>query len=232
MTLSQLKSDWRDEEAYHKHIHELFCSLVDADTELKRHRDYVQNHVWGFGERSFWWLWKLICEELTEKPTLLEIGVFRGATLSVWQILKPNANIYGITPLNTAGDVWESDYKADIEKIHKHFGLKNWPTIIPEYSQDRFAIERSKRYIPYSVVYIDGSHTYEDALSDLTNYAPMVTIGGFLVVDDCNNDMTMPYGFFQGIQSVTDAKLKWLETQTDFEFVFSVVHISVWRRVK
>jgi len=54
-----------------------------------------------------------------------------------------------------------------------------------------------------------------------------------LVVDDCNNDLNFPpQGFFTGIQTVTDAKLKWLETQTDFEFTASCVHISIFRRIK
>ena len=42
----------------------------------------------------------------------------------------------------------------------------------------------------------------------------------------------MPFGFFQGIQPVTDAVLEWEQTNIgkDFEFVFNVVHLKVYKR--
>lgn len=232
MTLTELKNQWQDTPESHQHIHELFTSLVNKDEQLNAHRTWVEQNVWGFGERSFWWLWKLICEELPEKcPAMLEIGVFRAATLSLWQILKPDAFTVGITPLDTSGGVWESDYAKDIVTIFKQFNIPEPPTIIPFSSHEKIAIYRAKRYTEYSVVYLDGDHSFEGTLADLNDYAPMVKQGGYLVIDDCNNDMNMPFGYFTGIQTVTDAKTEWLSSNgSDWEFICSVVHISVFKR--
>jgi len=82
---------------------------------------------------------------------------------------------------------------------------------------------------PYDVVYIDGDHSTEGALNDLNNYSPMVKVGSYLVIDDCCCDLHMPFGYFQGIQSVQDAFDQW--DKTGFEFVFNVVHLRVLRRV-
>lgn len=229
MTLNDLKSTWQDTADYHKDNHEFFCQFVNDDPLLDAHRTYVEQHIWGFGERSFWYLWKLIMDALPEEPKILEIGVFRGATLSLWGLLNSNAEIYGITPLDTSGDVWESDYAADIKKIHDDFDLAQ-PIIIKGKSQEANVISQAKG--KYDLVYIDGLHTYEGCLADLENYAPMVKKEGYLVIDDANTDMSMPWGYFQGIFDVTEAKKTWFsKTNGEWEFVCSVVHIAVYRRV-
>lgn len=235
MTLQQLKDEWVDTEEYHKHIHELFCDLVDKDPILEAHRNYVQEQIWGFGEKSFWYLWKLIFEELPDDANLLEIGCFRGATLSLWRLLandRISCWIFGVTPLNTAGGVWESDYRSDIKKIHEDFDLLLKYKLFVGYSQDKGIIERVDEECPegYDIIYVDGDHTKAGALSDLNNYAPMVKVGGFLVIDDCCCDMHMEFGYFQGIQTVQDAFDEW--DKSDFEFVFNVKHLRVMRRIK
>ena len=228
MNLTELKENWQDTPEYHKHIHELFTQLVNNDPILKKHRDYVEQNIWGFGERSFWWMWKLILDELQEQAKLLEIGVFRAATLSFWRILKPDAGIIGVTPLDTSGDVWESNYADDIWKIHEDFDIEQ-PTIVAYRSESDSALKIVRACSNnYDCVYIDGLHTHEGALIDLKNYAPMVRSGGFLVIDDCCCDMHMPFGYFQGIETVNSAFDEW--DKSDFEFVFNCVHLRVMRK--
>ena len=227
--LIALSAKWQDTEAYHKEIHDTFCDNVNKVMPLRAHRDYVESKTWGFGERSFWWLWKIICDELPKNPYLLEIGVFRGATLSVWRMLSKDAFIAGITPLNSNGGYWESNYDADIKTIHDDFGLHQ-PVIIQAYSNENIATEWAKDK-EWDLIYLDGSHEYEDILFDLNTYSEMIKVGGYLVIDDCNSEMSMPHGYFQGHQQVTDAKLKWLSTGPPFEFICSVKHISLFKRV-
>lgn len=234
MNLDQLKSEWKDEPEYHAHIHELFCENVNNDQVLCEHRDFVQNQIWGFGERSFWWLWKLICDEIRGNnkgyPYLLEIGVFRGATISLWRMLMPDAIVFGISPLSTAGGMWESDYAADIKKIHKTFNIHH-PEILKGFSSDGNIINEAAKASPYSVVYIDGGHEKADIDNDLLHYAPMVKVGGYLVIDDACCDMKMPWGYFQGIQPVTDGVLEYMhEHGNDWEFITNVVHLRVYKR--
>lgn len=230
MTLTDLKNSWQDTEEFHKHIHELFCQLVDADPQLKSHRDYVQNNIWGFGERSFWWLWKLVLEEFPEEPKLLEIGCFKGATLSVWQLLNPQSIVTGVTPLDSTGIDWDGDYRQMIEDIHTDFGQFQ-PYIIKGLSENRDVILEADNYAPYNCVYVDGGHERRHIDNDLLHYAPMVKDGGFLVIDDACCDMHMPWGYFQGISDVTNGALAYMEQNgDDWEFYGNVVHLRIYKR--
>lgn len=233
MTLTELKADWQDTEEYHKNIHESFVALVNANPELKAHRDWVEQNVFGFGERSFWWTWKLICEELPHDAKVIEVGVFKGATLSVWQTLSclPGNVAYGISPMNGVGTGWtDDDYRAHIIHIHEHFE-QEMPIILEGLSEDEKIIEQATRIAPYDLVYIDGGHERRHIDNDLLHYAPLVKKGGFLVIDDACCDMHMPFGYFQGIQDVTDGLLAYMEENGDkWEFIFNVVHLRIYKR--
>lgn len=229
-TIKKLKSEWIDEESYHKYIKDLFEGLVNDNPELKDHRDFVENG-WGFGERAFWWAWKLILDEITiEKPKLLEIGVYKAATLSLWRLLKPIAAIYGITPLNTTGDYPDFDYRADIEAIHNHFNQPQ-PTIFAALSNDPWAIVQARKASLFDILYIDGDHSYEGCLFDLTKYSPMVCDNGFLVVDDAAHYTHQKWGEFQGHKSVSDSLVDFMKVEGDkWDFITNVVHLMIYRK--
>ena len=211
-------------------VDELFEQLVDLNGSLKAHRDYIQQNGYGFGERAFWWAWKLICDEIPNEAKMLEIGVYKSATLSLWRLLKPIASIYGISPLNTAGDYPDFDYGADIEALHNYFNQQQ-PVICEAKSLDLKALYFGNEHYPFDVIYIDGDHSYNGALHDLIMYSPMVKQGGFLIMDDACSDMHMPWGFFQGHQEVTNATLDFMkEHGDDWEFITNVVHLLIYRR--
>lgn len=231
MNLNDLKQKWTDTEEYHKHIHETFCALVNADPELKAHRDFVQDNIFGFGERSFWWLWILLLSELPENPKLLEIGCLKGATLSLWKQLRPQASVFGVTPLSTAGGVWDDDYMAAIKLIHGKFNNGHIPFLFVGLSEDEKIIVQVKDKTPFDLIYVDGSHTYDGVMNDLVHYSPLVKVGGYLVMDDCCTDFKMPFGYFQGIKEVQDAFDAYMcEHSKDWEFITNVVHLRVLRR--
>lgn len=229
MTLSDLKNQWVDTPQHHKHMHELFTELVNNDWGLNDHRTYIETKVFGMGERSFWYLWKLILAELPDNPKLLEIGVFKASTMSLWKMLREDAQVFGVTPLDGRGTGWtEDDYAAHIKNIHNDFGLEQ-PTLIIGSSTDDSMVYEAMKQSPFDIVYVDGDHSESGALSDFNNYAPMVKIGGYLAIDDCCCDMSMEFGFFQGIQPVQDAFDKW--DKSNFEFVCNIVHLRILKRV-
>lgn len=234
MTIHDLTTNHRDTPDHHHQTHLALCHLTNSDPQLKTHRDWVELHTFGFGERSFQAMWKMLLAEMPENFSFLEIGVFKGQIISLMRMLRPDANIYGVTPLSSEGGVWESDYKKDIETIHDHFNLKKSYHIFKGLSTDPQIIDDVKLSIvncPLSILYIDGGHTFEIAKSDIINYAPLIKPGGYLVIDDCCNDMQIPFGMFGGIQTVTDAVRDTLPNMKDFKFLFSVVHIKVYQRL-
>lgn len=213
----------------HLELHNYYCQKTNEVPELKALRDFVEQKAFGFGERSFYWMWKLIVDELPDHFSLLEIGVFRGQTLALVQMLAQLAcktcSVYGVTPLDTTDGHWESDYKSDIHFLHNYFAL-NQPTIIEGLSTEPEIVEAVKVLKSFDVVYIDGGHTYDVAKSDIIEYAPLAK--QYLVIDDCCNDLDIPFGMFPGIQSVTDAVIDTIETPHSY----SVVHNKVWDLTK
>jgi hypothetical protein len=229
MILEDLKTGWKDNPAYHKQIHETFAEYVKNDPILNEHRSWVRSNVFGFGEDSFHWLWKLITDEMPENVSFCEVGVFRAQIVSLIKLLRKDAKVFGVTPMDNSGGMWDSDYEADIKRIHEQFNLP-MPHIFKGSSLDLKIIDTVRNFL-FDVVYVDGDHTYNGASSDIDNYSKTVKLGGYLVIDDCNNEMNMPFGYFQGISEVTEAKQSWLATNPPFEFVCSVVHISVFKRI-
>lgn len=230
-TLKELQEAWRDTPESHQSIHNILIEKTNETPYLKALRDWVEVLIFGFGERSFYWMWKIICDTLPEKLNFLEIGVFRGQTLALIQTLKPKANIYGITPLDSTDGHWESDYAADIRLIHDTFNLKQ-PNIIKGLSTDESIVAHvldKYKLQSMDVVYIDGGHAYETVKSDLEYYPPFVKQGGYLVIDDCCNKYKIPSGMFPGIESVSKAVDEWFPNEY-FEELFSVVHIRVFKR--
>ena len=227
-TLYELQKAWVNTEDSHKAIHDLFCDKVNAVPKLKHLRDYVEKNIFGFGERSFCWLFKLLVEAQPKDLSFLEIGVFRGQTLALIKTINPKASVTGVTPLDSTDGHWDSNYESDIATIHTEFNLPN-PKIIKGLSMDEAVLnEVSKNR--YDIIYIDGGHTYEVAKHDVFTYSSFVKVGGFLVIDDCANKYSMP-GLFAGIASVSKAVDELLPNEY-YKEICSVVHIRVFKRVK
>lgn len=182
-------------------------------------------------------------------PFCLEIGVHRGAILALWKVICPKINkVFGISPMNGEGlpGLEGQDFTDDVVSLYDHFKLSDrglgYPLIYKGYSTDVKALDWARSILPkskinpgYDILYIDGSHVYEDVKSDIINYAPLVKKGGILVIDDACNDMHMPWGFFQGIEAVTDAVVETMPPKFNteqWEFIFNFVHNRIYRRIK
>lgn len=227
-SIKEVQSIWQDTPESHKLINETFTEKVNTDPKLKAYRDWIEEKIFGFGERSFLWMWKLLIDEIPA-PEFLEIGVFRGQILGLIRLLSPKASITGITPLDNTGGHWESDYAADIKLLHTTFKLKQ-PRIIKGLStDDEVLAEAGKK--EYDIIYIDGGHSYDVARHDVYRYSSFVKVGGYLVIDDAGNKFNMPEGHFKGIEEVSKAVDELLPNEY-YEEVFNVMHNRVFMRVK
>jgi len=227
-TFEQSVAAWADIEAVHRQINETFADKVNATPKLKDYRDWIESKIFGFGERSFLWMWKLLIDTQKKDFSFLEIGVFRGQVLGLVRMLAPKADITGITPLDNSDNHWDSDYEADIKLLHDTFKLKQ-PKIIKGLSTDAAVIEQASKQL-YDIIYIDGGHTYEVAKSDVYIYSSFVKVGGYLVIDDCSHKYKLPSGYFKGIESVSRAVDELLPNEF-YKEVFSVVHNRVFKRL-
>jgi hypothetical protein len=89
--------------------HEVIYKEFDKNVgELNSELSKAFNAAEGFGEHAFCWNWQLIVDAMPQSFKFLEIGVYKGRTLGVIQLLasqmKKECEIYGITPLTNVGD--------------------------------------------------------------------------------------------------------------------------------
>jgi hypothetical protein len=227
-TFAEACSLWQDTPEQHHWMHTEMCKMVNMDPVLCNYRNWIEEKIFGFGERSFVWMWKLIVDTLPKDFTFLEIGVFRGQILGLIRMLAgDSASITGITPLDSTDGHWQSDYAADIAELHKVWVLKP-PVIIKGLSTD----EDVKAQVGmYDVIYVDGGHSYPVARHDVYHYSSHVKVGGYLVIDDCANKYDLPDGMFKGIAPVSKAVDELLPNEY-YKEILSVVHNRVFRRIK
>lgn len=83
-----------------------FIRRTDCIPFLKEHRDWVEGNKWGFGSRSFHYLWLLIIDYVLRlfngTGKALEIGVYKGQVISLWALcarhLHGKLDIHAISP--------------------------------------------------------------------------------------------------------------------------------------
>jgi hypothetical protein len=232
--IEQFAAAWQDSPEFAAQTVQQFNQAVNLHP-IGDLRTYVEQHGYGFGERCFYWMWRLILNSLPPNPNLLEIGVYKGQVLALWRMLSKGATISGITPLDTSGGMEDRDYAHDIADLHNAFKLPRTYTIWRGQSDEKDPKMNAYAAHWFDVVYIDGGHSYREAKHDIEFYGALVGVNGYLVIDDCANKMQQPHGFFQGIESVSRAVDELLPPFTkndDWLHLGCVVHNRIWRRVR
>ena len=157
---------------------------------LREHRLYFQTNQRGFGEDAFHAAWFEVFH--TFRPVKsLEIGVYRGQTISLWALCAKqfsirNSEIWGLTPLRNLGDTKSNyldiNYRDDINLNFESFGLP-LPNILETNSESQIAKKFIKNGL-WDLIYIDGGHDYQTVLSDYMVSKEGLRSGGLLVIDD------------------------------------------------
>lgn len=241
-----------DDPLFHTWIRNSFCALVDADPMLKAHRDWVEAHHWGFGERCLHWMWKLLVDDVMNhwagKPCrFIEVGVYCGQVISLVDMLsfrsRLDSHSVGVSTYDGTGSVDyphypKVDYMESVRLIFNEFNMRRYPVMIRGDSRDQKSIIDANRFGPYSLLYIDGGHEAATVESDLRNYTPMLEVGGYLVIDDSCTKLNLPIGCFAGWSTVSDAVdvlLPPLGTDPfgeNWKHVGCVSHNRCWRKLK
>jgi predicted O-methyltransferase YrrM len=124
--------------------------------------------------------WEEVLGPLSGRPDFryLEIGVYEGRSL-LWMLdnvlTHPSSRATGIDPFLEKKS--EGIFRANLEQS----GHAERVTVIVGYSQ----VELRKLPLnSFDVVYIDGSHTADDVLSDATSSFDLLRIGGLMIFDD------------------------------------------------
>lgn len=188
ITREQWAASLDDPTGFYERCFHFFHTLLPE--ELRAHRIFFEAGGRGFGERAFHVMWFLLFREFAPAD-FLEIGVFRGQTLSLAALLARYFNletfVLGISPFSAAGDE-VSEYRRDVDYYEDtlanfaHFSLPA-PELLKAFSTDKAAAEviASREW---SCIYIDGNHDYEIARQDWDLCSAHVRMGGLIVLDD------------------------------------------------
>ena len=118
---------------------------------------------------------------------LLEIGVFNGASLAVWEEYFPNAQIVG----------------ADINPLTRRFQRPRVAVeIIDQSNLDDLAYLAAK-HGPFDIVIEDGSHLWGHQIASLRALFPFVRPGGLYVVEDLQTNYGAMEADFRGYASIS-----------------------------
>jgi len=177
-----------------------------APSEVKQHRAYFRKEQRGFGEDAFHAMWWLLLREFRPRRCL-EIGVYRGQVISLWAVIARKlgfpCEVHGISPFSSMGDgvsVYDDgiNYLEDTLASFRTFGLDAPTLVVAESKDDGAARHISSR--PWDLIYIDGNHDYETALSDYKLSRDNRRHGGLLVMDDSSlgTSFTPPRFAFSG----------------------------------
>lgn len=227
---------WVDTEECNGDIVRRFTEYVNARADLKAHRDFVEQRVYGFGERAFYWVWKLLVDEMPANFRFLEIGVYKGQILSLVRLLSQDAYILGVTRLDSfSGPTGmfpkfpDDDYAAHIKNLHDHFGQPYPDIYVGDSTADKTHQDIGDMEL-FDVVYIDGCHEYPYVVSDLKFYSQRVRPGGFLVIDDSATFLHEPWGFFQGIHDVSRAVRGIIESDPTWRHLLACMHLRAFQK--
>ncbi len=161
-------------------------------SEVREHRAYFRQRRRGLNEDAMHVMWFLLFREFKPK-NFLEIGVYRGQTLSLAALLSRmngvTCRVQGVSPFTAAGDAVSKylesvDYLRDTLENFDHFSLPR-PELMKAFSTDAEA-KTMIRSTAWEMIYIDGNHDYEVARQDWEVCAESVKAGGIIVLDDAS----------------------------------------------
>jgi hypothetical protein len=204
---------------------------------LREHRRYFSENKRGFGEDAFHTMWRLLMERFRFRK-FLEIGVYRGQTLSLVSMLQrefgvTDGEVWGVSPFASVGDSVsrykeDVDYLTDTKSNFQHFDLHE-PKLLKAYSTDLAAVELigSKSW---DAIYIDGNHDYEIVRGDWDNCAASVKSGGIIVLDDSSLNTSFEAPVFATKGHPGPSRLAEEIDRARFEEILRVGHNRVFQK--
>jgi predicted O-methyltransferase YrrM len=161
---------------------------------------------------------------LPDTKLAIEIGVFGGKSLLPIAAAfkrKKAGRVFGIEPWDNAiavetvtgveNDKWWSE--VDLLAIKRHFFKRMTELKLEEYikilelpSDAAILVFQSPRYNgKIDLVHIDGAHSLEQSVFDVTYWHRLCRRGGYIVVDDINwTTVGLAFEFLKGVADLVD----------------------------
>lgn len=206
---------------------------------IRGHRRYFSQSGRGFGEDAMHAMWFKILLDF-QPNTMLEIGVYRGQTISLWSLIGKKKDlakleIWGLSPLVGAGDSVSAygpiDYRTDIEANFKVFNLTP-PNLFQAYSNEIEGIDFISSKV-WDLIYIDGSHDLDVVRQDVALATTNLRMDGILVIDDASlySGYKPPKNSFSGHPGPSIVANE-IESSEEFSLLGTCGHNRIYRKSK
>lgn len=153
--------------------------------------------------------------------SLMEIGVFQGASLRMWSRYFPDASIVGVDHFTgVQGTGIRSHVSASrLQQLAKRQSRQ--VRLVTADQSSRAALKGLRKNLSgtlFDIIIDDGSHRPMDQLSTLAQLFPLVRPGGYYVIEDISSSWNRHYGHLRpgepirnGLQrTALGAVLRWL----------------------
>jgi hypothetical protein len=156
------------------------ASLDTLGIRFQADKSSEHHNYLAFYERFF--------ARLRDQPIkMLEIGVFQGHSLRVWEEYFPNATITG----------------ADIDPNAARFERPRVGIEILDQSNIEDLVRVGMKHGPFDIIIEDGSHMWEHQITTLRTLFPFVRSGGIYVVEDLHTNFGSMQKDFRGVSNIT-----------------------------
>lgn len=117
---------------------------------------------------------KLLINKKETAKNVLEVGIYYGGSIKLWNDFFPNANVYGLDIINI-GSVW--DEIKNKEKIILY-------TSIDAYDEIFFNTHFLNKNIKFDFMLDDGPHSLETMKLFIKLYSQVMADDGILIIED------------------------------------------------
>ena len=141
-------------------------------------------------------------------PVIVNIGIFRGATMYCMHAGAPNARMIGIDTVYPQGHVLDPKMKAQIiigdsGKLHTEFDKE------------------------IHMLFIDGDHRYPAVKADIEGWTPKVAVGGYVIFHDYKTEPKVAAKH----AGVKQAILEW-EAEAQWDLMPDMGSMRTYRRAE
>jgi cephalosporin hydroxylase len=117
---------------------------------------------------------QLLINKRETAKNVLEIGIWNGGSIKMWNDFFINATIYGL-------DIMDMNDKWDDISNEKRVVLY---TSFDAYNEDLFNEHFLNKNVKYDVILDDGPHTLESMKDFIKLYSQLMTLDGILIIED------------------------------------------------
>ena len=159
---------------------------------------------------------------------IVEIGSEMGMSASLFRLGNPEAFVFCID-INP-----NAPYVENLKEVglYSDYALRSIYADSREFDWIDWTKQHGFADI-INLLFVDGDHSYDGALSDLMRYTPYVTRDGFVLVHDCAcNTNKDPHMSHYEVYNAVHAWLTQQGSRDGFRFMFSVDSTMVFKRMK